>query len=62
MVGDIETSPADVQATFCATLVDEWVRLGVAEAAMALARLERNGWLREVSGWFEFAGDEASSI
>jgi 2-succinyl-5-enolpyruvyl-6-hydroxy-3-cyclohexene-1-carboxylate synthase len=35
MVGDIETSPADVQATFCATLVDEWVRLGVAEAVVA---------------------------
>jgi 2-succinyl-5-enolpyruvyl-6-hydroxy-3-cyclohexene-1-carboxylate synthase len=35
MVGDIETAPADVQATFCATLVDEWVRLGVAEAVVA---------------------------
>ena len=35
MVGDFETAPADVQATFCATLVDEWVRLGVAEAVVA---------------------------
>jgi 2-succinyl-5-enolpyruvyl-6-hydroxy-3-cyclohexene-1-carboxylate synthase len=35
MVDDLEMAPADVQATFCATLVDEWVRLGVAEAVVA---------------------------
>jgi DNA processing protein len=31
------------------------VALGVplADAAMALARLERTGWLRESGGWFE---------
>jgi len=28
-------SPADVQATFCATLVDEWVRYGVGHAVVA---------------------------
>ena len=27
--------PADVQATFCATLVDEWIRLGVRHAVVA---------------------------
>lgn len=27
--------------------------LPIAEAAMALARLERTGWVREVGGWFE---------
>lgn len=27
--------PADVQATFCATLVDEWVRLGLRQAVIA---------------------------
>ena len=27
--------------------------LGVAEAAMALARLERSGWVRDAGGWFE---------
>ena len=30
--------------------------LAVAEAAMAAARLERMGWLREADGWFETAG------
>ncbi|HEX4866057.1 MAG TPA: 2-succinyl-5-enolpyruvyl-6-hydroxy-3-cyclohexene-1-carboxylic-acid synthase [Acidimicrobiales bacterium] len=29
------TSPADTQATFCATLVDEWVRSGVTDAVVA---------------------------
>ena len=29
------TSPANVQATYCATLVDEWVRAGVAHAVLA---------------------------
>ncbi|MGZ4740831.1 MAG: thiamine pyrophosphate-binding protein, partial [Ilumatobacteraceae bacterium] len=42
--------PQDVQATFCATLVDEWVRLGMRHAViapgsrstpMALALVER---------------------
>jgi 2-succinyl-5-enolpyruvyl-6-hydroxy-3-cyclohexene-1-carboxylate synthase len=28
-------SPADVQATFCATLVDQWVRLGLRHAVVA---------------------------
>ena len=28
-------SPADVQATFCATLVDEWIHLGVAHTVVA---------------------------
>ena len=28
-------SPADVQATFCATLVDEWIHLGVGHAVVA---------------------------
>ena len=27
--------PQDVQATFCATLVDEWIRLGVRHAVVA---------------------------
>ena len=27
--------------------------LPIAEAAMALARLERTGWVREAGGWFE---------
>jgi DNA processing protein len=27
--------------------------LPLAEAAMALARLERTGWVREAGGWFE---------
>jgi DNA processing protein len=29
------------------------VRLPITEAAMALARLERSGWVREAGGWFE---------
>src|SRR3954468_17448517 len=29
------TDAADVAATFCATLVDEWVRAGVADAVVA---------------------------
>jgi hypothetical protein len=37
MVGDTnpeqaERRPEDVQATFCTTLVDEWIRLGVRHA------------------------------
>ena len=27
--------------------------LGLADAALALARLERSGWLYEEAGWFE---------
>ena len=27
--------------------------LGIADAAMALARLERSGWVRDAGGWFE---------
>jgi 2-succinyl-5-enolpyruvyl-6-hydroxy-3-cyclohexene-1-carboxylate synthase len=35
MVGDELPPPQDVQATFCATLVDEWIRLGVTHAVVA---------------------------
>ena len=35
MVGAAEPRPQDVQATFCATLVDEWVALGVRHAVVA---------------------------
>jgi len=35
MVSDNSTAPEDVQATFCATLVDEWIRLGVTEAVIS---------------------------
>ena len=35
MVGDAEPRPQDVQATFCATLVDEWIGLGVRHAVVA---------------------------
>jgi 2-succinyl-5-enolpyruvyl-6-hydroxy-3-cyclohexene-1-carboxylate synthase len=35
MVGDEIPHPHDVQATFCATLVDEWIRLGVRDAVVA---------------------------
>ena len=34
MVGDAP-APHDVQATFCATLIDEWIRLGVEHAVVA---------------------------
>lgn len=30
-----DVTPADVQATFCATLADEWIRLGVRHAVVA---------------------------
>jgi DNA processing protein len=30
--------------------------VGVAEVAMAVARLERSGWLCEAGGWFEPSG------
>ena len=30
-----QAAPADVQATFCATLVDQWVRLGLRHAVVA---------------------------
>ena len=33
--------------------------LPIAEAAMALARLERTGWVREAGGWFEPVGSWA---
>jgi hypothetical protein len=29
MEGALPTSAADVQATFCATLVDQWVAMGM---------------------------------
>jgi 2-succinyl-5-enolpyruvyl-6-hydroxy-3-cyclohexene-1-carboxylate synthase len=32
---DVQAAPEDVQATFCATLVDEWIRLGVRSAVVA---------------------------
>ncbi|MET0662136.1 MAG: 2-succinyl-5-enolpyruvyl-6-hydroxy-3-cyclohexene-1-carboxylic-acid synthase [Ilumatobacteraceae bacterium] len=35
MVGDTSPLPQDVQATFCATLVDEWIRLGIVHAVIA---------------------------
>ncbi len=35
MVGAAEPRPQDVQATFCATLVDEWLALGVRHAVIA---------------------------
>ena len=35
MVGDMSFLPQDVQATFCATLVDEWIRLGTVHAVIA---------------------------
>ncbi len=35
MVGDANPRPNDVQATFCATLVDQWIRLGVRHAVVA---------------------------
>ncbi len=35
MLVDTASSPADVAATFCATLVDEWVRAGVRVACIA---------------------------
>jgi DNA processing protein len=47
---------------FCTTrarsvdeIVDEFA-LALADAAMALARLEQQGWLRETGGWFETLG------
>ena len=35
MVGAAEPRPQDVQATYCATLVDEWLALGVRHAVVA---------------------------
>jgi 2-succinyl-5-enolpyruvyl-6-hydroxy-3-cyclohexene-1-carboxylate synthase len=35
MVGAADPRPEDVQATFCATLVDEWLALGVEHAVIA---------------------------
>ena len=35
MVGAAVPPPEDVQATFCAALVDEWIRLGVTHAVVA---------------------------
>ncbi len=35
MVGGIQPAPEDVQATYCATLVDEWLRLGIRRAVIA---------------------------
>ena len=31
----VQPSPADVQATFCAALVDQWVRMGMCQAVIA---------------------------
>lgn len=33
--------------------------LPIGEVAMTLARLERDGWLRETGGWFEAVDDWA---
>ena len=33
-MADLDVSPQDVAATFCATLVDEWVRAGVTAAVV----------------------------
>ncbi|MGH9133570.1 MAG: DNA-processing protein DprA [Ilumatobacteraceae bacterium] len=33
--------------------------VGLCDAAMTLARLERTGWLREVGGWFEALGSRS---
>lgn len=50
MVGDANQRPQDVQATYCATLVDQWIRLGVRHGVispgsrstpMALALVDR---------------------
>jgi 2-succinyl-5-enolpyruvyl-6-hydroxy-3-cyclohexene-1-carboxylate synthase len=35
MVGAADPRPQDVQATFCATLVDEWIEVGVRHAVVA---------------------------
>lgn len=35
MVGGTTPAPEDVQATFCATLVDEWARAGITDACVA---------------------------
>ncbi len=35
MVGETNPRPQDVQATFCATLVDTWIRLGVRHAVIS---------------------------
>jgi DNA processing protein len=45
------------------TLDDVVVALGlpVADAAMALARLERTGWVRDSGGWFERVGSWSAS-
>jgi DNA processing protein len=48
------TDPLTVDATATRLHVD------VVDAAMALARLERDGWLVEAGGWFELAGDWAA--
>lgn len=32
---DVQAAPEDVQATFCATLIDDWIRLGVRHAVVA---------------------------
>ena len=46
---------AEVLAVAPCTLDAVVVQLGlsVADAAMALARLERTGWVHEAGGWFE---------
>ena len=34
-MGPMTDGPGDVAATFCATLVDEWVRAGITDAVVA---------------------------
>jgi DNA processing protein len=42
--------------------VAEAHHLSLAEAAMALARLERSGWLAEAGGWFEMVDEYADLV
>ena len=62
---DPRPAPRGLEATVLArcqlepATLDELVvelELPIAEVAMALARLERAGWVREATGWFEVVG------
>lgn len=62
---DPRPEPDDLQRRVLAVCVDEPTTLDgvvaalgipIADAALAVARLERSGWLVEASGWFEPAG------
>jgi DNA processing protein len=62
---DPRPRPDDLQAAVLALCVDrpctldmlvEALDVPIATAALAAARLERNGWLAEAGGWFEPAG------